>query len=318
LAQAPPDGLYCSRACAGRAAGAAAKAKREGTAGTTHDLRRGEEVLVHFPGQTAAQLHAELAMLAPRALWTRAKECGVSLSEATDDYHSLVAIRAQTVEAELKARAAAVSHNSVQLCPDWWPAVVRDFRRHYPSSDSNIRLWVLPSAEYNGWPMTVPVPDRRRLRSHPRRIRGLGQLYPGLARCRYCLGEDGLKVCASPQCPWGGAYACCASCRAEVWPDPAWCDACRFQATAAALHSRQRTEADRLLAGALPRLVAIERPDFARSLARSLGQTRPEALRVGEALVAAGVRLFRARRILSVVEATTLKGLHAEPSWGVE
>ena len=61
--------------------------------------------LVHFPGQTAAQLHAELAMLAPRALWTRAKECGVSLSEATDDYHSLVAIRAQTVEAELKARA---------------------------------------------------------------------------------------------------------------------------------------------------------------------------------------------------------------------
>jgi hypothetical protein len=216
LAQAPPDGLYCSRTCAGRAAGAAAKAKREGTAGTTHDLRRGEEVLVHFPGQTAAQLHAELAMLAPRALWTRAKECGVSLSEATDDYHSLVAIRAQTVEAELKARAAAVSHNSVQLCPDWWPAVVRDFRRHYPSSDSNIRLWVLPSAEYNGWPMTVPVPDRRRLRSHPRRIRGLGQLYPGLARCRYCLGEDGLKVCASPQCPWGGAYACCASCRAEV------------------------------------------------------------------------------------------------------
>ena len=133
MAQAPPDGLYCSRTCAGRAAGAAAKAKREGTAGTTHDLRRGEEVLVHFPGQTAAQLHA--------------------------------------------------------VTGDWWPAVVRDFRRHYPSSDSNIRLWVLPSAEYNGWPMTVPVPDRRRLRSHPRRIRGLGQLYPGLARCRYCLGD---------------------------------------------------------------------------------------------------------------------------------
>ena len=119
LAQAPPDGLYCSRACAGRAAGAAAKAKREGTAGTTHDLRRGEEVLVHFPGQTAAQLHA--------------------------------------------------------VTGDWWPAVVRDFRRHYPSSDSNIRLWVLPSAEYNGWTMTVPVPDRRRLRSHPWQIRGLGQ-----------------------------------------------------------------------------------------------------------------------------------------------
>ena len=76
LAQAPPDGLYCSRTCAGRAAGAAAKAKREGTAGTTHDLRRGEEVLVHFPGQTAAQLHA--------------------------------------------------------VTGDWWPAVVRDFRWHYP------------------------------------------------------------------------------------------------------------------------------------------------------------------------------------------
>lgn len=50
---------------------------------------------------------------------------------------------------------------------DWWPGVVRDFRRRYPLSRSDIRVWILPRPTegiLEGYTRPVPCGDARHLR----------------------------------------------------------------------------------------------------------------------------------------------------------
>eukprot|EP01043_Picozoa_sp_COSAG02_P074055 COSAG02_NODE_14657_length_1250_cov_8.830582_2_plen_144_part_00 len=87
----------------------------------------------------------------------------------------------------------------------WWPGVIRDFNFQRPVENSTIRVWVLPrtleNEAYSGYTRHVRVQSHRELRHNSHLIRGTGHKWPGVRSCRFCLGDEDLKVCGEDACP---------------------------------------------------------------------------------------------------------------------
>ena len=173
-------------------------------------------------------------------------------------------------------------------CPSgpgvWWPGVVRDAAKRWPRQNSHIRIWMLPSATHHGWTENVQVESRRRLLQNPLLLRGLNHKWPGLSRCRYCLGGRELEVCTSTSCPYQQQYAVCGACR-QLSPG---CDGCRLQRRTDAAVVRATAELKFLLEPTAPP-----------------GLKRVRRLRCGWTL-------YTARRRVTRVEANKFKGMWDE------
>ena len=162
--------------------------------------------------------------------------------------------------------------------------VIRHWRRRFPVDNTQVDIWVLPTADYEAYNKQVTIRGRRQpfvLKD----VQGLHYKWPGKNVCRFCQSRQNVCVCPGARCPWQHQYGVCEGCRAG-WAGGV-CEGCTVVADADALEH-----------------LALERAQLIFT-----GLPKQELVHVG---VFRGWSIFKAQRILDSRQAKQLKGLWPE------